>query len=112
MYDGKETFECSADKIKVDESFNCEMYAVCDDNGKYGLINDKGELVLDYQYEDIVVVPEDYDHDFYIIVKNSDEKYGVLDKNFQWIYEPQFDYAAEQFDGLKVTLQENQEIVK
>ena len=30
-----------------------DIYAVCDANGKYGVINAKGNLVLDYQYESI-----------------------------------------------------------
>ena len=111
IYDGKETFKCGLEQIKS-SSFDDEMYAVCDDNGKYGLINDKGEIILDYQYEDIGVVPANYSHEMFIIVKNSDEQYGVLDEKLQWIYKPQFDYVAEKYDGLEVTLREGQEIIK
>lgn len=113
VYDGKVTFECAKDNIKIDDENTHVAYAVCDDNGKYGLINAKGELVLDYQYDDIEVeYAVIYKHDLYYIVKDAGEKYGVMDADLKWIYEPQFDHVEPKYNGLAVTLEKGQEIVK
>ncbi|MGO4817081.1 WG repeat-containing protein [Flavobacterium sp. W22_SRS_FP1] len=58
-------------------------------NGKFGLINTKGELVFKIEHHLLEVVKEG----LYKISTNN--KYGYADENCNWIIAPQFDYFKE-----------------
>jgi hypothetical protein len=46
------------------------------------------------------------------VVKTKDGKYGIIDVNGNWIYEPQFDWASVSNGVIQVTLREGQKIKK
>lgn len=58
-------------------------------NGKYGLINTKGELVFKVEHHLLEVIKEG----LYKISTNN--KYGYIDENYNWIIAPKFDYFKE-----------------
>lgn len=86
-------------------------------SGLYGLRDKEGNIVLDFEYEYIEVSRYYNYHNvkeggIMAVVKIKDGKYGIIDVNGNWIYEPQFDWASVSNGVIQVTLREGQEIKK
>lgn len=67
--------------------YNAGYFTVVDKN-KYGLIDTKGNLVIDTKYENT----EPFFNGI-ALVKTSDKKYGYVDINGDWAALPRFDWA-------------------
>ncbi len=65
--------------------FNCGVVPAKLD-GKWGYINEKGETVVDFQFEYASIFSE-----FGVAAVKIDEKYGYIDLDGEWIVEPKFD---------------------
>ena len=79
--------------FKLEEKSNRDAYAnhnlyVAKNEGKYGLVNRDGTLVVKYEYEDIT---EQNDYG-YVAVK-KDGKWGVIDQYGNVVVEPKFEIS-------------------
>ncbi|RKM55185.1 hypothetical protein D6853_10660 [Butyrivibrio sp. X503] len=110
-------FECLAKNMKVKPEKMEGIYPVCNEDGLFGVVNCKGELVLGYEYKDIEVEKR-HNHDTdtertMIIAKTVDDKYGIMNDKFEWIYEPQFSFVdVIGVDSFIVELSDGQVIQK
>lgn len=59
---------------------------------KYGLIDKKGELLTDFEYDEVNLIPGIWGSDNDPIIVRVDEKYGVIDKDKNIIVPMQYDY--------------------
>ena len=79
--------------FKFEEKTNRDVYEnhtlyVAKNNGKYGLVNRDGTLVVQYEYEDIT---EQNDYGYVAIKK--DGKWGVIDQYGNTIVEPKYEFS-------------------
>ena len=79
--------------LKLEEKSNRDAYAnntlyVAKNDGKYGLVNKDGKLVVSYQYEDITEQNE-YG---YVAVK-KDGKWGIIDQYGNIASEPKYEFT-------------------
>ena len=79
--------------FKFEEKSNRDAYAnhtlyVAKNDGKYGLVNRDGTLVVQYEYEDIT---EQNDYGYVAIKK--DGKWGVIDQYGNTVVEPKYEIA-------------------
>lgn len=86
--------------LKFEEKSNREVYPnntlfVAKNDGKFGLVNKDGKLVVSYQYEDITEQNE-YG---YVAVK-KDGKWGIIDQYANTIVEPK--YTVKNEDNIRV----------
>lgn len=84
-------------KVNDSEELNLfeeNLVSVCKD-GKWGYMNKSGEIVIDYQFEDVGIFKED--GLAYVV---TDGKYGFIDKTGAYIINPQYDDAGPYCDGL------------
>lgn len=79
---------------KVTGNFSDHMYIVQDKNNKWGAYNDKGQLTVLPQYDNI--------WHFYEGVANFKlkDKWGYVNKKGETVIKPSFDYAAQFYDGM------------
>ena len=77
---------CAISNIKLIKDFNKET-------SKFGFINSKGELKIDYQFDK---VSDFYDDNFAIAGIKKDNKilYGTIDKNGKWIIGPKYEFLC------------------
>lgn len=73
--------------------FEENLVSVCKD-GKWGYMNKSGEIVIDYQFDNVGNFTED--GLAYVV---TDEKYGFIDKTGKYIVNPQYDDAYQFYDG-------------
>lgn len=78
---------------KFEEKSNRDVFSnntlyVAKNDGKYGLVNKDGTLVIQYQYEDIT----EQNAYGYVAVK-KDGKWGVIDKNGNVVVEPKYEFS-------------------
>ena len=83
---GEETFEQA-------KAFNKEGFAAVCKNGKWGFINAKGELVIDYQYDDAL----SFSNGYAAVLK--DGKWGYIDEENTMAMEPVFALATSLSDN-------------
>ncbi len=71
--------------IRVEKSFDDDGLAIAEKDGKSGLINTKGEVVIPFEYDAI-----DYDSkQYYKIFLNN--RWGVVDKQFKTVLPPEYE---------------------
>ena len=75
----------AAKKEEEDESWNIwgDTFVIKNNNGKYGLVNYSGEIVLDFMYD---------------FIKEDDKKYHLASKNGKWGYIENSPEPKELFD--------------
>ena len=74
--------------------FNSDYATICKD-GKYGVINKNGEIVIDAKYENIETISDTNEY----IIYSENEKYGVLDITGNVKIEPTYDDLLGPFVG-------------
>lgn len=74
--------------------FHNDCCVMTNEKGKLGLINKKGEWILNPIYDEILSLSENG----YRIVVNE-EKYGIIDSNNQVVYPAEYDYIDIVSDG-------------
>lgn len=77
-----------ADKFinNVYYSNNSKYIVVENKDSLYGVVNIKGEVIIDYKYKDIISLSNDN-----FIVKTSKGKYGIIDKNGKSLVNDKYD---------------------
>lgn len=66
---------------------NSNKYIVVENNEKlYGVINIKGEVIVDYKYKDIISLSDEN-----FIVKTKKDKYGIIDKTGKSVVGDKYD---------------------
>jgi hypothetical protein len=78
--------------------FHNDCCIMTNEKGKFGLINKKGEWILNPIYDKILSLNENG----YRIVVNE-EKYGIIDSNNQVVYPTEYDYIDIVSDGFILT---------
>lgn len=79
-----------------------ESIAVVSNGNKYGAINSYGEIVIPFEYEDLV-----WDVDYNIFTCVKDNLYGLISRNNELIVEPKYEwiglffYSLAQFQSLE-----------
>ena len=78
---------------------SADSYCIIKKNGKWGVINKEGNLVIDTIYDEILLLPEydlftltDQNTDIVVV---KDGKYGVIDLNGKIMVPTEYDYIAE-----------------
>ena len=82
----QETLHCSDGSI---------VTALAKKNGKYGYINEKGEVVIDFIFEDA----NGFKYNLAAVKLN--DKWGFIDLSGQFQIEPKFDRVEHQFRPIK-----------
>ena len=82
---GEETFEAA-------KAFTKAGYAAVCKNGKWGFVNEKGELVIDYQYEDALSFSNGY------AAVKKDGKWGYIDTENTMAVDPELALATSLSD--------------
>ena len=78
-------------------NFNKNGYAVVLKDNLYGVINDKGKLVLDLKYDDIKLLDDVFFNNIYnktnrnLFIIKIDNKYGIIDSNKKVVLDTKYD---------------------
>lgn len=92
-----EKFEPKSDDYFVLTKGMTKDYCVMRKNCKWGILNNKGKVVIDFKYDnEIDMVYYELDQTYYII--NLDGKEGLLDSNSNVVIEPKFDRIIKSGD--------------
>lgn len=73
--------------------FNEGMAPVSNKKGKFGFINDKGEVVIDMNYDEAKPFHEG------LAAVNTKGKFGFINKKGEWGIKPSYEFAQEFSDG-------------
>ncbi|GHU14798.1 hypothetical protein FACS189441_5310 [Betaproteobacteria bacterium] len=91
-----------------DRNFDRDGFVRVEKSGKWGLVNNKGEIVLDA----IADNPVYFDNENGLTIVKVNGKSGVLNKKGQWVIKPRFGYIHESSvarGGLILALDKNPE---
>lgn len=107
---GKELLQCEYDKIEALEGVE-NTFKITKD-GKVGIADDKGNVLITPSYAEITSLDKDRSQGF--IVKNSDGKYGIVDTANKQVLETKYDTVEKIYrnDYYVVTENGKQEVVK
>ncbi|MFH2141174.1 MAG: WG repeat-containing protein [Bacteroidota bacterium] len=76
------------------ETYEGQSYILTKNAGKYGLINQLGEIIFEAEYQEIYTLETGINDAYYYAVKKN-SKYGIADKNGKIILPVEFDYFDE-----------------
>ncbi len=105
--DGKELISCTQDSIEP--IIGTKSVFVTTSNGKKGLVDSIGKVIIENQYEEITSLTEKYEDGF--IVKNDQGKYGVINYDTTTALEPKYDAISNVYGNGMYVVKEA-EIVK
>ncbi|TDQ25483.1 WG repeat-containing protein [Tenacibaculum caenipelagi] len=71
-------------------------------NGNYGMISSKGDKITDFKYKSII----NYFNSDLFAFKNSDNKYGYLDKKGKEVIKANFDFANQFINDFAVIIKD------
>ncbi len=83
---GKELLACKYDKIEAIKEISNSL--LIQNEGKVGLCNSEGSIIIDPNYKSIIAIAEDYKNGY--IVVDQDNKFGVIDINKSIILQPKY----------------------
>ena len=111
---GYKIYNYKGDYLGIDCNFGActEIKEYYDEtSGLYGLLDKEGNICMPCGACRELIMQLDKDSKNIEILQNEG-KYGIVDVNGNWIYEPQFDWASVSNGVIQVTLREGQEIKK
>lgn len=91
--DGEE--EAVVEEYSEYDFFVCDLTPLCDEDGKYGYINKKGEWVIKPQFEYSIAFGENG-----LAAASDGEKWGYINTEGEWAIEPKYDYAYTFYNGV------------
>ncbi len=83
-------------EVTLLENPKYKLYKV-EQNGKYGVVNEKGNEIIPCTYESIMIMHEGISNTFYILSQNNG-KYGCFDLNGKEMVPCKYDYACLLYD--------------
>lgn len=101
--DGKEILPCEYDSISIIKGIKNSLIVKQDD--KTGLVNDDGTIIVPVEYASVTAISPDYKNGF--IVKNTDNKLGVIKSDGQIALECKYDEIKNFVDSSKYIVKEN-----
>ena len=108
-FDGKEKTSIEYEEINaisgIDNSFKVKK------DGKYGIVDNEGKIVVEPKYADIDILGKDNKSGF--IVKDNNEKYGIIDYSNDQVLEIKYDKIEKVYgnDLYVVTVNGKQKVV-
>ncbi|MBP3707260.1 MAG: WG repeat-containing protein [Clostridia bacterium] len=85
--DGTELLACTYDKI--DTLKGVKNSIIVEKDGKIGLVNNRGERIIENEYSEVLALTEDYTNGY--IVKNTENKYGIISTNKENVLECKYE---------------------
>ncbi len=107
-FDGKVLLPCEYDEIVAIEGIENALKISKD--GKYGVADKEGKIIVKPEYMDVTNLGKDNKAGF--IVKNSEEKYGILDFSSNVVLEIKYDEITKVYgNDLYVVKQEGKQVL-
>ena len=100
--DGNEILPCEYDSITTMKGIrNC---LVVKSDAKTGIVNTSGKIVVPVEYASVEVIENNVDNGY--VVKNSENKYGVINSNGDMVLECKYDTIENIVDGNRYIVKE------
>lgn len=100
--DGKEVLPCEYDSISIIKGIKNSLIVKKDD--KIGLVNNDGTVIVPVEYASVSAISNDYKNGF--IVKNAENKFGVIKSDGQIALDCKYDAIGNMVDSSKYIVNE------
>lgn len=103
---GKELLACNYDEIKALESAKDYIEVIKD--GKSGIYDIYGNAITDIEYKEVKVLNQENKKEF--IIKNEEDKYGIVSLDKSVVLEPLYDEISTVSNGNLYVVKENEKL--